>query len=772
MPAAVIAAVAVPTAWIARPDLVQKARELGVRRTLAKAWDRVRRGGLTAVVGEALTVPKDFIPTVVGTLTYSLADSAGMPPREDAAARNALPEFVDVPGVDVAQLPPSTAPEPVERGWYRSGADAQSTKYSALDQITVRNVRQLQVAWSYSLGTDVGDSTKTGPTVQTNPVVVGTHLFLTSVEGDLVAVHAATGKELWRTPLPAPAAKRGLVWEPNPDFTASRLFVPTSRGVYAVRAADGTVIKEFGTEGVVGTNASLIAPVIVGDRLVVATLEPAVEAYDLRTGARLWSRSLLSKPGGQPAALKGAAPWGGISADVQRGIAYVSTGNPRPAMIGSSRPGKNDYSCSVVAIDTKTGAVRWSFQEVEHDLWDLDLPAAPVLTTITREGRTVDVVAVLTKRGNTLLLDRDGGRPIFGYQRRRTPTSSIPGEQTAAYQPVFTLPEPFSRDEFTRDQITDISESARRTAEDKLRDARFGFFEPPVIGGKIAFYGVHGGAEWPGGAVDPRKGILYVPSTQVPWVISVQYADVKATSKSGADLPGNTLYQSTCASCHGASRSGSYEWEGAGDAYVPSLVGITFLRRRDQLESPADFAARHERAGKRPAVTATNLQQLYDYFATLDQRADRQRSLSLSAFWQLVLDDRGHPASRPPWGQLTALDLNSGRKLWQVPFGRLDGVRPDGKPVLGLQNIGGVTATAGGLLFATGTTDNMVRAFEAASGAELWAYRLPAAGSTMPTVYDVNGTQYVVVVATGGAYKGFSGRSDRVIAFTLPSSAR
>jgi quinoprotein glucose dehydrogenase len=247
---------------------------------------------------------------------------------------------------------------------------------------------------------------------------------------------------------------------------------------------------------------------------------------------------------------------------------------------------------------------------------------------------------------------------------------------------------------------------------------------------------------------------------------------VKATSKSGADLPGNTLYQSTCASCHGASRSGSYEWEGAGDAYVPSLVGITFLRRRDQLESPADFAARHERAGKRPAVTATNLQQLYDYFATLDQRADRQRSLSLSAFWQLVLDDRGHPASRPPWGQLTALDLNSGRKLWQVPFGRLDGVRPDGKPVLGLQNIGGVTATAGGLLFATGTTDNMVRAFEAASGAELWAYRLPAAGSTMPTVYDVNGTQYVVVVATGGAYKGFSGRSDRVIAFTLPSSAR
>jgi len=197
-------------------------------------------------------------------------------------------------------------------------------------------------------------------------------------------------------------------------------------------------------------------------------------------------------------------------------------------MIGSSRPGRNDYSCSVVAIDTKTGEIRWSFQEVEHDLWDLDLPAAPVLTSITRAGRRVDVVAVLTKRGNTLLLDRDGGRPIFGYQRRRTPASTIPGEQTAAYQPVFTLPEPFSRQEFSRDQITDVSASARQTAERKLRDARFGFFEPPVIGGAIAFYGVHGGAEWPGGAVDPGKGILYVLSSQVPWVIRVQYADVKA----------------------------------------------------------------------------------------------------------------------------------------------------------------------------------------------------------------------------------------------------
>jgi quinoprotein glucose dehydrogenase len=317
-------------------------------------------------------------------------------------------------------LPSSIATGAPERGWFRSGADAKSTKFSALDQITVKNVRRLEVAWSFSLGSVIGDPTTTGPTVQTNPVVAGDHLFLASVEGDLIALDAATGEERWRTALPSPVAKRGLVWEPNADFVRSRLFVPTSRGVHAVRAADGRVIEEFGTKGVAGTSASLIAPVIVGDRLITATIAPTVEAYDLRTGALIWTRSLLNKPNGAPAALNGASPWGGMSADPDRHLVYVSTGNPRPALIGTARPGKNDYSSSVVAIDTRTGAIRWSFQEVEHDLWDLDLPAAPVLTTITREGRKVDVVAVLTKRGNTLLLDRDGGRPIFGYQRHRT----------------------------------------------------------------------------------------------------------------------------------------------------------------------------------------------------------------------------------------------------------------------------------------------------------------------------------------------------------------
>jgi quinoprotein glucose dehydrogenase len=607
--------------------------------------------------------------------------------------------------------------------------------------------------------------------VETNPIVVGTRLFLSTIDGDVVSLDAETGKALWRLPLPAPVAKRGLVWEANPDFAKSRLFVPTGKGVFAVNAATGTVITSFGKDGVVGSGTSLIAPLVLKDHLIVATLAPALEAYSLSTGQRVWSRPLLDIPAGTRTQLGGGAPWGGMSADVQRQTVFVVTGNPRPALIGVARPGKNAYSCSITAVDAKTGAVRWTFQEVEHDLWDLDLAAAPLLATITREGRRVDVVAALTKRGNTVLLDRDRGQPIFGYQRRRAPVSAIPGEQTAPYQPVFTLPEPFAKQEFTTDDITQLTPSAQRTAQRKLRGASFGFFVPPQIGGKIALYGLHGGAEWPGGAVDPTRGVIYVPSNQIPWLIRTQYADVKATAKSGADVPGDALYKGKCAQCHGQARGGSYQWEGDGDGYVPALTGITVIRRRDQLESAAYFSEQHE-GSEAGAVTPEELKSLYAYFAALDKRSDAQRSFALNAFWQLVLDDRGNPASTPPWGLLTALDLNTGRKVWQVPFGEAPGLGPNGTSVRGLLNFGGVAATAGGLLFATGTSDNKLRAYDAATGAELWSYQLPAAGSTFPTIYSVNGTQYVAVVATGGSFKGFSGRSDKVMAFRLSGGNR
>jgi quinoprotein glucose dehydrogenase len=237
-------------------------------------------------------------------------------------------------------------------------------------------------------------------------------------------------------------------------------------------------------------------------------------------------------------------------------------------------------------------------------------------------------------------------------------------------------------------------------------------------------------------------------------------------------VAGNDLYQAKCAECHKADRSGSYQTERQGDAYFPALTGITILRDRQTLVSKQAFEETHDRVKLDFTATSQELETLYGYLSALDQVSDRERTFAIQPVWQLLLDDKGYPGTKPPWGLLTALDLNSGKKLWQVPFGQHDELQRNGAPVQGQRNHGGVAVTAGGLVFATGTVDNKVRAFDAANGRELWSFTLPAAGSTPPSTYLFKGTQYVVVVASGGLFHGFSGRSDKIIAFKLPEAQR
>jgi quinoprotein glucose dehydrogenase len=384
----------------------------------------------------------------------------------------------------------------------------------------------------------------------------------------------------------------------------------------------------------------------------------------------------------------------------------------------------------------------------------------------------VDVVATVTKIGNTLLLDRDSGQPIFDYRMKRAPTSTIPGERTAAYQPALELPEPFSKLSFEPGDITDLSPSARDTVLRKTRGARMGFFEPPVLGGAVVAYGLQGGGEWPGAAADPRSGVLFVPSNQLPWFVRAHYQNNLITPEEAAKVPGDALYQAACADCHRPTGEGRYETERQGDAHFPVLNGITALRTREQLTTKSEFDAQHQAVKLPQPVTPQDLATLYTYLRTLDESADRQHGFSATGFWQVLLDDQGRPGSKPPWGHLTAIDLNTGKKVWQVPFGQYEQLSRNGQPVQGQRNHGGVIATAGGLVFATGTLDNRLRAYDAANGRELWSYKLPAAGSTPPSTYVQDGVQYLVVVAGGGQHVEFSGRSDQIIAFRLPAAAR
>ena len=200
--------------------------------------------------------------------------------------------------------------------------------------------------------------------------------------------------------------------------------------------------------------------------------------------------------------------------DLDRKIVYVTTGNAGRFYDGTNRPGDNKYSNSLLAIDIKNKKLLWEFQEIQHDIWNYDIASPPILTSIKVKGKNVDVVVAPTKFGNTLVLDRLSGNSIFSYKKKKVPLSNVPGEKTSFYQKVFELPEPFSNQYFKSTDITDISEERHEFVKEKIRDATFGFFIPNSIDKKNIIY--KGGAQWMGASIDNRKGIMYVPSNDVP----------------------------------------------------------------------------------------------------------------------------------------------------------------------------------------------------------------------------------------------------------------
>jgi len=287
---------------------------------------------------------------------------------------------------------------------------------------------------------------------------------------------------------------------------------------------------------------------------------------------------------------------------------------------------------------------------------------------------------------------------------------------------------------------------------------------------------VHGGAEWPGAAVDPATDILYVPSNHDLWTIRLFYSERLPNPIRSSDRVGDGLYQNKCGGCHGVRREGYFDRETlgnkaegdsriAGDTSYPSLVGIT----ADRALTRDWFETAHSGVTLSSPVSAAELDTITNYLRAADHFSDDRKSLEVAYVWQLILDGKGHPGSKPPWGTITAIDLNSGKQVWNVPFGEYDDLKKRGIPVTGQTNFGGVIATKGGLIFATGTIDQKIRAFDSSTGEQLWDHDLPYAGSAPPATYEVNGVQYVVVVASGGIFAGFKDdQGDTVMAFRLP----
>lgn len=647
--------------------------------------------------------------------------------------------------------------------WNRSLGGPTSNRYSPLRTINRENVSRLQLAWIFRSGD--GNSN-----LQANPIVVDGVMFAPTGGYAIVALDAATGTERWRykpektgNRLEDLPARRGLIYWAGRRGAEQRLIFGAGNWVYALDPATGHPISDFGENGRTPLPAGAgVTGAVWNDILVVPGFQRDVFGYDVVTGRLLWRFKTMPAAGelgydtwrGQE---YGANCWGGMSLDESRGIAYVSTGSPKPNFVGAGHLGEHLFSNCVIALDVATGRRLWHFQEIAHDIWDLDIPAPPNLVTVTRGGRRIDAVAQVTKLGNTLLLDRTSGKPLFPVRLRRAPASSLPGEETWPWQPDLELPEPFGKQEFRREDITERTPEARAHVEMLLKRANMGWFAAFEDAKPTVFYGLHGGAEWTGAAVDPTTARLYVSANHLPWAITVFRDDDPPPLKPAT--AGEDVFQIYCAGCHGADRRGT--------GMAPPLRGVRHRMTETDLLALIDSGR-----GVMPSMAmlpAAQKKAVADFLLVRDRPLQAVSGPPTFAFggYLKVLDHENYPGGKPPWGTLNCIDLNTGRIAWRVPLGEYPELTKDGVPKTGTENFGGAIVTGGGLVFCSGTRDRKIRAFDADTGAELWSGDLPLHGTAPPTAYEAGGRQFVVVAASGGGKLGGE-TGDTWIAFALP----
>jgi quinoprotein glucose dehydrogenase len=694
---------------------------------------------------------------------------AAAPEADDAGARRALPEYQTIPAATAEELSPAVALHPESfTTWTRSQGDAGARRYSALTQIDRRNVAGLEVAWTYH-------SRDGARNIECTPIIVDGTLFAPTAGRAIVALDAATGGERWRFQVEQPAhpgledepARRGLVYWPGDKASAPRILFGSGYWIYAIDPQKGRPLPDFGSQGRVPlATGATVGGVVCRGVFVTAGLYGDIYGFDVRSGAPLWRFHTVPR-GNEFGADTWRGPdagqancWGGLSLDSDRGIIFAAIGAAQPNFIGTGRLGDNLFGDCVVALDAATGRRLWHFQNVRHDIWDLDNAAPPELVTLTREGRRIDAVTCVSKAGVLILLDRVSGKPIFPFRLRRAPVSRLPGEQTAPYQPDPVLPEPISRPEFRLEDVTTRTPAAHAFVLGQVQRSSYGWFEPFSEGRPNLFMGTRGGGEWSGAAVDLPSGRLYVSSNRIVSTVTVFSADEAGRDPKYSPSAGETIYLQSCSACHGPER--------AGNGMIPPLVGLRQRMNEDQVIA----VLRTGRNAMPPAPPMSDAERraLIDFLFRRNQPPSRAKSGYTFSGFNFLTDQDGYPGIKPPWGLLSCYDLSTGRIVWRVPLGEYAELTQEGVPKTGTQNLGGATVTAGGLVFCAGTADRMIRAFDADDGAELWKAELPWGGYAAPAVYEVGGREFVVIAATGGGKVG-GPVGDAYVAFALPDLA-
>jgi quinoprotein glucose dehydrogenase len=592
---------------------------------------------------------------------------------------------------------------------YLGGPD--STQYSALKQVNKTNVQKLEVAWTYPTG-------ERGNYVF-NPTVVDGVMYVLAKNNSIVALDAATGKEIWTHENQGAVGTRGINYWESKDRADRRLLYVNAGFLTAIDARTGMVILSFGDNGRTdlrnGLDGDLTGvralqtnnPGRIFENILIQPLpasgaaydsKPAdVHAYDVRTGKLVWTFHSVPHPGEfgydtwPPDAWKtvgGVHNWSEMALDEKRGIAYLPFGTARYDFYGVYRHGNDLFGNSVVALDARTGKRLWHFQTVHHDLWDYDIPTAPKLLTVKHDGKNVDIIVQPTKQGFLFVFNRVTGEPVWPIEERPVPQSDIPGEQSSPTQPFPTKPPPFARQSFTEKDINPYLPADEQAAlHEKFKTYRNeGLFTPPSFQGSIEIPGHNGGANWGSSGVDPAKGYMFIVSKEAPTLLRLE---VPRPGRGRGGRGGNSGAEAPAP-------------EAPAPPTPPAPDGSPVIR----YNSPVDFM--------------------------------QSRTTGLSAIG-------------PPWSQLTAYDLNTGTIKWQIPNGTISTLVAEGHADTGAHfPRGGVLLTGGGLVFVATASDRRIRAYDEETGKVLWEKETPTGSEGVPAVYEVAGREYIAFCVAGG----------------------
>ncbi len=642
--------------------------------------------------------------------------------------------------------------------WRTYGADLGHTRYSAVDQINGSNFNKLEVAWTFK--TD-----NLGPRpeylFEATPLEANGVLYSTAgTRRSVVALDATTGELLWvhgenegkrGSAAPRQLSGRGLAYWT--DGKQERiLYVTPGYRLMALDAKTGAPVPSFGAKGVVdlkqdddqdidpitGEVGLHATPIVAGNVVIIGAAHKSggvpksmrnvkgyVRGFDVRTGKRLWIFHTIPKPGEYGfdtwekdswSYTGNTGVWAQISVDEDLGIAYLPVELPTGDYYGGHRPGANLFSESLVAVDLKTGQRKWHYQLVHHGLWDMDIPCAPILADIVVNGRPIKAVAQPTKQAFLYVFDRVTGQPVWPFEERPVPKGDVPGETYSPTQPFPTKPPPYDRQGVTLDDLIDFTPELRAEAVKLVSKYKIGpIFTPPVVSKLGGPLATLVLPSATGGTNWP--GGAYDPETHILYVYSQTVISPLGLVAPDAKTSDMNYVQGNAAS--GARRTG-----GAG--------------------AQAGGADRVAPAGESngPGLNVEHL-----------------------------------PLVKPPYGRITAIDLDHGEKLWQIAHGETpDNIRNNPAlkglniPRTGRPGLLGplVTKTlvicgeAGFFTTPSGARGAMLRAYDKSTGREAGAVYMPAPQSGSPMTYMLGGKQYLVV-AIGGA--GFSGE---LVAFRLP----